>query len=106
MKIPTSLSDFPRPRCVCYNFPKQKPKHPVIPSQVWCFGYVPGVQIPNLRRCFQEAIWIRSPLQGQGLIESTPGAVQVSAVFVRQSSLWMVHDSDEVTHKLLNMRLF
>ena len=70
------------------------------------FGYVSGVQTPNLRRCFQEAIWIRSPLQGQGLIESTPGAVQVSAVFVLQSSLWMVHDSDEVTHKLLNMRLF
>ena len=26
------------------------PRHPVIPPEVWCFRYVFGVQVPNLRR--------------------------------------------------------
>ena len=31
---------------ICFH-----PRHPVIPPDVWCFRYVFGVQIPNLRRC-------------------------------------------------------
>ena len=51
------LGPFPAPLGASWGFivldqwAPTSPRHPVIPPEVRCLGYVFGVQIPNLRRC-------------------------------------------------------